>query len=64
MERIMVRRVNHQHRSKGWLFEMRTGARAKFGSYDTTFQSLVALARATISRLVPQAIKLEDFSLW
>jgi hypothetical protein len=64
MERIMVRRVNHQHRSKGWLFETRTGARAKFGSYDTTFQSLVALARATISRLVPQAIKLEDFSLW
>ncbi len=64
MERIMVRRVNHQHRSKSWLFGTRTGGRAKFGSYDTTFRSLVALARATNSRLVPQAIKLEDFSLW
>jgi hypothetical protein len=57
MERIMVRRINHQHHSKGWLFETRTGARAKFGSYDATFRSLVALARATNSRLVPHAIK-------
>ncbi len=60
----MVRRVNHQHRSKGWLFETKTGARAKFGSYDTTFRSLAALVRATNSWLMPQAIKLEDFSLW
>ncbi len=37
MERIMFRRVNLQHRTKGWLFETRTGARAKFGSYDATF---------------------------
>ena len=46
MERIMVRRVSHQHWTKGWLFETRTGARAKFGKYDATFRSLVALARA------------------
>ncbi len=58
------RHTHHQHRSKGWLFETRTGARAKFGSYNTTFQSLVALAWATKSQLMPQAIKLEDFSLW
>ena len=64
MERIMVRRVNHQHRTKSWLFETRTGARAKFGKYDTTFWSLVALAWAKNSRLVPQAIELEDFGLW
>ncbi len=59
-----MKRVNHQHCSKGWLFETRTGARAKFGSYNITFRSLVALAWATNSRLVPQAIKLEGFSLW
>ncbi len=59
-----MRRVIHQHRSKSWLFETRTGARAKFGSYDTTFRPLVALAQAMNSWLVPQAIKLEDFSLW
>ena len=35
-----------------------------FGKYDVTFRSLVALARAKNSRLVPQAIELEDFSLW
>ena len=64
MERLMARRVNHQHRTKGWLFETRTGVRAKFGEYDTTFQSLVALARAKNPRLVPPAIELEDFSLW
>jgi hypothetical protein len=64
MERIMVRRVNHQHRTKGWLFETRAGVRAKFGVYDSTFRSLVALARAKNPRLVPLAIELEDFSLW
>ncbi len=64
MERVMFRRVNLQHRTKGWLFEIRTGARAKFGRYDTTFWTLVGLARATNSRLVPQAIEAEDFSLW
>ena len=39
MERIMRRRVNcqHQHPNKGWLFETKTGARSKFGKYDTTF---------------------------
>ena len=41
MERIMVRRVNHQHRTKGWLFKTRTGVRAKFRKYDATFRSLV-----------------------
>jgi hypothetical protein len=52
MERIMVRRVNHQeHRNKGWLFETRAGVRAKFGVYDSTFRSLVALARAKNPRL-------------
>jgi hypothetical protein len=30
MERIMHRRVNHQHRTKGWLFQTSTGAQAKF----------------------------------
>jgi hypothetical protein len=64
MERILARRVNHQLRTKGWLFETRAGVRAKFGKYDATFRSLVALARAKNSRLVPQAIELEDFSLW
>ena len=64
MERIMVRRVNHQHRNKGWLFETRAGVRAKFGVYDSTFRSLVALARAKNPRLVPSVIELEDFSLW
>ncbi len=64
MERIMSQRVNYQHRSKGWLFETGTGGRAKFGRYNATFHSLVALARAMNSQLVPHAIKLEDFSLW
>jgi hypothetical protein len=64
MERVMARRVNRQHRSKGWLFETRTGARAKFGNYNDTFHSLVALAHTTNSRLVPHAIELDDFSLW
>jgi hypothetical protein len=64
MERIMLWRVNYQHLTKGWLFETGTGARAKFGRYDATFCSLVALARATNSQLVPHTIKLEDFSLW
>jgi hypothetical protein len=43
MERIMARRVNFQHRTKGWLFEMRTAARAKFGRCNTTFRMLVTL---------------------
>ena len=64
MERIMSRRVNCQHRTNGWLFETKTGARAKFGAYDVMFWSLVSLARATNSRLVPDAVKPEDFSLW
>ena len=64
MERAMVRRVKHQHRTKGWLFEMRAGVRAKFGKYGPTFRSLVALARARNPHLVPLAIKLENFSLW
>ncbi len=64
MERVMARRVNYQHRSKGWLFETRAGARAKFGKYNTMFWSLAALARATNSRLVPHAIEHDDFSLW
>jgi hypothetical protein len=37
MERIMHWRVNCQHRTKGWLFQTNTGARAKFGRYDATF---------------------------
>ena len=64
MERIMHWRVNHQHRTKGWLFQTSTGARAKFGRYDTTFQTLVTLAWGTNSRLVPSAIEPEDFSRW
>ena len=64
MERIMQRRVNCQHRTKGWLFETKTGARAKFGMYDPIFRSLVTLARAANSRLVASAIKPDDFSLW
>ncbi len=56
-ERIMLRRVNYQHHSKGWLFEMRTGSRAKFGRYNTKSQSLVALAWATNSWLVPSTHK-------
>ena len=64
MERIMHRRANHQRRTKGWLFETRTGARAKFGRYDDKFRALVSLARATNARLVPQVIEAEDFSLW
>ena len=64
MERVMVRRVTHQHRTKGWLFETRAGVRAKFGKYDSTFRTLVALARTKNSCLVPSAIELEDFSLW
>ncbi len=64
MERIMHWRVNYQHPTKGWLFQTSTGARAKFGRYDATFRTLVILARATNSRLVPSAIEPEDFSLW
>jgi hypothetical protein len=64
MARIMLRKVNYQHCSKGCLFKTRTGARAKFGRYDTTFQSLVALTWATNSWLVSNAIELDDFSLW
>jgi hypothetical protein len=64
MERIMRRRVQCQYRTKGWLFETKTGARAKFGKYDPTFRSLVTLARATNSRLVVSAIEPDDFSLW
>ena len=64
MERIMHRRVNYQHRTKGWLFQTSTGARAKFGRYDATFRTLVTLARGTNSRLIPGAIEPEDFSLW
>ena len=63
MERIMCRRVHCQHRTKGWLFETKTGARAKFGKYDPTFRSLVTLARTTNSRLVASAIEPDDFSL-
>ena len=61
MERLMQRRVNCQHRNKGWLFETKTGAQAKFGKYDTTFQSLLTLACATNSRLVASAVKTDDF---
>ena len=64
MERVMARRVNYQHRSKGWLFKMRVGVRALFGKYDAMFRSLVTLAHATNSRLVPHAIEHNDFSLW
>ncbi len=64
MERVMARRVNYQHRSKGLLFETRAGGRAKFGKYDATFRSLVTLAHATNSRLVPHAIEHNDLSLW
>ncbi len=64
LEQIMLRRVNYQHCSMGHLFKTRTGARAKFGRYNAKFQSLVALARAMNSRLVPNAIELNDFSLW
>jgi hypothetical protein len=64
MERIMQQRVHYEHRTKGRLFETKTGARAKFGKYDSTFRSLVTLARATNSRLVPSAIEPDDFSLW
>ncbi len=64
MEKITHRRVNCQHCTKGWLFQINTGTRAKFGRYDATFQTLVTLAQATNSRLVPSAIKPEDFSLW
>ena len=64
MERIMQRRVHYERRTKGWLFETKTGARAKFGKYDPTFRSLVTLARVTNSRLVPSAIEPDDFSLW
>ena len=64
MERIMHRRVNYQHRTKGWLFQTSTDARAKFGRYDTTFRTLMTLAQANNSRLVPSAIEPEDFSLW
>jgi hypothetical protein len=39
MERVMARRVNYQHQSKGWLFKTRAGARAKFDKYNTTFRS-------------------------
>jgi hypothetical protein len=49
---------------KGWLFETRTGARAKFGSYDATFKTLVSLAWAANACLVPQAIEAKDISLW
>ncbi len=65
MERIMHRRANYQRRTKGWLFETKMGARAKFGRYDDKFQALVSLARATNTRLIPQeVIEAEDFSLW
>ncbi len=64
MERIMVRRVSYQHRTKGWLFKTRIGARAKFGRYNTTFRSLFSLAWATNSWLVPNVIKLKDFRFW
>jgi len=64
LERIMHRRVNLQHRTKGWLFQTSTGSRAKFGRYDATFRTLVSLARATNPRLVPGVIEPEDFSLW
>ncbi len=64
MERIMHRRVNYQHRTKGWLFQTSTGTRAKFGRYDTMFRILMTLAQGTNSRIVPGAIKPEDFSLW
>jgi len=60
----MHRRANHHRRTKGWLFETRTGARAKFGRYDDKFRALVSLARATNARLVPQVIEAEVFSLW
>ena len=55
METIMRRRVHCQHCTKGWLFETKTGARAKFEKYDPTFRS---------SRLVANAIEPDDFSLW
>ncbi len=64
MERIMQRRVNCQHRTKRWLFETKTGARAKFRKYDRTLRSLVTLARATNSRLVASTIEPYDFNLW
>ena len=51
--RFMVRRVNHQYRTKGSLFETRAGVRAKCKRYDTAFRSLVALAQAKNPRLVP-----------
>jgi len=64
MERIMRCRVNCQHRTKGWLFETKTGARAKFRKHDPTFRTLVTLARASNPRLVASAIEPDDFSLW
>ncbi len=37
MERIMHRRVNCQHCTKGWLFQTNMGVRTKFGRYDAKF---------------------------
>ncbi len=53
MEKIMLRRVDCQHCTNGWLFEARTGARTKFGRYNAMFRSLVTLARARNSWLNP-----------
>ncbi len=64
MERVLHRRVNLHSRDTGWLFQDRRGTRLKFGCYDSLFRTLVDQARERYPRLVPEAIKTGDFSLW
>lgn len=64
MERIMYRRVALQGKTTGWLFEEKTGKRAKFGKYQDYFRSLIERVREEDPKLLPSAIETTDFSLW
>ena len=64
IERLLHRRVNHQSRTKGWLFANSDGTRARFGNFDETFRRLISLAREKSPGVLPAAVDINDFSLW
>jgi hypothetical protein len=64
MEQVLHCRINLQGQETGWLFQDRQGARVKFGRYDALLRALVDQSRERHPRLIPEAVKTKDISLW
>ena len=61
---VMDRRVGKQRRRKGWLFSKRGGQKGKMSDYDGMFKELLTLVKLNHPKVMPDSIKIEDFSLW